>query len=120
MQSVLEALPNRLVVLEGPKDALALEQVTAGATTVLCGGLRLPVVAEKAAKQADGMPVLILTDFDTEGRRKAGELETLLAAQPVAVDRQLRKRFRAAFGVRTVEELPGALQRAMEQEENKD
>jgi 5S rRNA maturation endonuclease (ribonuclease M5) len=117
LQTVLEDLPQRLVVVEGPKDAKALEITGCCTSTVMCGGRRLEVVAENAAKQSNGMPVLVLTDFDSEGERKAGVLETLLAAQPVKVDRQLRKRFRAVFGIRTIEELPAALEREMEETE---
>ena len=49
--------------------------------------------------------VLILTDFDKEGKRKAKKLKFLLTKKGVEVEEQLRKLFSKNFRIRKIEEL---------------
>ncbi len=115
LEGTLQRLGERIAVVEGQKDLAALAIASPGTRCVPCSGRKLDVVARLAAEKAGGLPVVILTDYDSEGERKAAALEELLLAQPVKLDRGLRLRVKAVFGARTIEELPSSLERVKEE-----
>ena len=112
LEKMLGRISEQLVLVEGKNDARALE--LAGikpACVIAVQSRRAASIASLAAESGfAGVPVLLLFDFDPEGKRKAAEYEEILAASGFAVDRQGRKAFRALFRLRTLEELPHAMQ----------
>jgi len=49
--------------------------------------------------------VLILTDFDREGKKKAKKLRSLLARRRIKIEEQLRRDFSRFFRIKKIEEL---------------
>ncbi|MGC8851345.1 MAG: toprim domain-containing protein [Candidatus Micrarchaeia archaeon] len=114
LDKTFEALSGSVVVVEGKRDAAALAGVGVVARVVLAVG-RLEGVARRVAGLAGGGRVVLLTDFDLEGERKAAELKELLSLEGVRVDDRLRRDFRRLFGVRCVEEVGTAFERLQEE-----
>jgi 5S rRNA maturation endonuclease (ribonuclease M5) len=101
-------LEKEAVLVEGKKDVSAL--ATAGFTVpriIAVQGTKPERIVGKL--ELDGTGVLLLFDFDDEGKRKEAAYEAILASYGIPVDRPGRKAFRALFRVRTVEDLPHAM-----------
>ncbi len=104
-----EKLSSETVFVEGAKDVKAIEKAGFGAGAIAVNSRRPQRVVEKSIGQVDGKEVLLLFDFDEEGRRKTMEFEGLVRSAGGRVDAAGRKAFRALFRLRTIEELPTAL-----------
>ena len=65
-------------------------------------GQSLENVAEKLE---DSKNVVILTDFDRDGKRKAEKLEKLLRSSNVKIERRVRKFFKKSLKITKIEEL---------------
>ncbi len=120
-------LNEAIVIIEGKRDERALRETLApAAKAVKAGGRSADAVARRAIEaveeenkeekeekkgRKDRNRIVVLTDFDEEGERRAAEITEALAAEGVAPDASLRRNFARLFGVRCVEAAPTALER---------
>ncbi len=108
LRKMREKLEEEKVFVEGKKDAKAVEKAF-GVKAMAVEGNHSYRFAEKHASAVNGNTVLLLFDFDEEGKRKTREYEEALRARGARIDGQGRKAFRALFRLATLEELPAAL-----------
>lgn len=102
------------VVVEGPRDVDALRQVGFEGRVEICSRFSVSDsdFTETLAKEAAS--VVILTDFDEEGRRINRHLTRLLERRGVKVEVGMRREFgrlMAVLGIYVVEALYGAVSR---------
>ena len=102
------------VVVEGPRDVEALRRVGFNGRVEVCArfGVSDSDLTESLAREMDS--VVLLTDFDEEGRRINRDLTRLLERKGVKVEAGLRRRLgrlMAALGIYTVEALDNAVSR---------
>lgn len=102
------------VVVEGPRDVNALRQVGFEGRVEICSRFSVSDsdFTETLAKEAAS--VVILTDFDEEGRRINKHLTRLLERRGVKVEVGMRREFgrlMAILGIYVVEALYGAVSR---------
>ncbi|MBI4360453.1 toprim domain-containing protein [Candidatus Micrarchaeota archaeon] len=109
MQSVLDKtlqlLEGRVVLVEGKRDKKALEALGVDALVFTPHGPPLRFV-EKNATLCGQHGVVLLFDFDADGRRLTDRFTEFLLAYGVVPQALVRNRFERVFGVRTVEDLP--------------
>jgi 5S rRNA maturation endonuclease (ribonuclease M5) len=96
------------VVVEGPRDVEALRRTGFGGRVEICSRFNVSEsdLAESLAHEIESL--VILTDFDEEGRRINGHLTRLLETRGVKVEVGIRRRFgrlMAALGIHTIEAL---------------
>ncbi len=92
---------NILVLVEGKKDEKVLKKL--GITKIMRIDGRSVVSLENVIKRGK---VLILTDFDKEGRRKASKLCKLFERiKEVKIYKRLRYEFRKLFKISKIEEI---------------
>lgn len=101
-----------VVVVEGPRDVEALRSLNFKGRVIICSkvGVSEAELAESLADEASS--VVILTDFDEEGRSLNKRLTRLLERRGLKVERGLRReagRLMAYIGVYAVEALDDAL-----------
>ena len=93
----LEKISDSLVIVEGKKDVRALN--TLNFKNILpINGKPLVTVAEMVVKMTGDhrySDIIILSDFDSEGRRIAAKLSRLLRARKVHPNQRLRSRVMA-------------------------
>ncbi len=103
-------LEGKLVIAEGRKDGRALK--TLGVKNiVLLNGRPLTELALHVSKsiassgnEESGEEVVILTDFDSEGKKLAARLDYLLKKHKVMVNSRIRRKF-MKFGKTRIEDL---------------
>ena len=119
-------LNEAIVIIEGKRDERALRETLAPTTEVVkAGGRSADAVARRAIEaveeenkaekeekngRTNRNRIVVLTDFDAEGERRAVEINEALVAEGVAPDASLRRNFARLFGVRCVECVPCALE----------
>ncbi len=98
LERLITDLNDRIVVVEGKRDVRALERI----------GVRANVIAFSEVGKMEGADskAVILTDYDRAGDEKAKQVEAMLINKGIAVDYELRERFRRMFGALTIEEVP--------------
>ncbi|MDP2717818.1 MAG: hypothetical protein Q8P02_03685 [Candidatus Micrarchaeota archaeon] len=108
LDKTLGALSGKIVLVEGKNDAAALARLGVRADIRLAHGKPLRFVERHlfALKQKG---VVLLFDFDAEGRRKNAVFSELLLAYGAKPLAAVRKRFERVFGVRTIEDLPARM-----------
>ncbi len=112
LSKIRRLLETEAVIVEGKKDVSALARAGFSAPRITAvAGAKPERIAGKIQKELDGRRVLLLFDFDGEGKRKEAEFEAIFASNGVPVNRPGRKAFRALFRLRTVEDLPAAMAR---------
>jgi len=139
LRRIFKQLDESIVVVEGKRDAKALREAgvrkalillasgsaekvanrIANLTTNLSANLSANNVAKKnVAKKAARTVrtrVVLLTDFDVEGKRRCAELEEALLAEGISANASLRHAFKRLFRVNHVEQLGFALERLLEE-----
>ncbi len=93
---------DSLVIVEGKKDVNLLRSVGVKNTIPLNGRPVHEVADQVADVHTDHESVIILTDFDREGRRLASQLRTHLQRHRVQPNTRLRREL-MAFGRTTIE-----------------
>ena len=88
-------------LVEGKKDAEALKKIGLDEVIIINGKKLEDVVEEVKSKASE---VVILTDFDEEGRKKASKLIKLLVKNKIKVNKRLRREFRK-LGIIKIEEI---------------
>jgi 5S rRNA maturation endonuclease (ribonuclease M5) len=122
LQKTERGLDDCVVIVEGKRDESALRETLApNAKIVRCGGKSADAVASHAVEVRENgkQKIVVLTDFDEEGERRASEVREALLALGVAPDAALRRNFVRLLGVRCVEDAPCALARLEEALEKK-
>ncbi|UCD45545.1 MAG: toprim domain-containing protein [Candidatus Bathyarchaeota archaeon] len=109
----MEYLASTLIV-EGPRDVEALRRLGYGGRLNIYSKVSVSdaELVESIAREASS--VVILTDFDEEGRRIMGHLKHLFERNGVKVETGLRREFgrlMAAIGIYVIEDLDNAAQR---------
>ena len=85
------------IIVEGKRDAVVIKELGVKSKIYQISGKKLESVVEEVVK--DGWKkVLVLTDFDVEGRKIAAAITRLLVADGVSVDFALRRRIRSMMG----------------------
>jgi len=110
----MEYLASTLIV-EGPRDVEALRRLGYGGRLDMYSKVSVSdaELVESIAREVSS--VVILTDFDEEGRRIMGHLKHLFERNGVKVETGLRREFgrlMAAIGIYVIENLDNAAQRA--------
>ncbi len=104
LKKILTEARNELVLVEGKHDREALEYFGVYDVLEISGKSVEEVVdslVEMKVKQ-----ILILTDFDSEGKKLAGMVKKLAQANGIKVDESLRKRIGKVLGdLKRIEEL---------------
>ncbi|NYZ74966.1 toprim domain-containing protein [Candidatus Micrarchaeota archaeon] len=115
LAKTLAHLNEALILVEGKRDAAALEEI--GVTEVIEAAGRKPerVVFNALKRLKPRQKLVLLFDYDAEGERKTQEFTEMLCAEGVVPDVLQRKNFRRLLGARHVEESVAALNR-LEQE----
>lgn len=103
-----------VVVVEGARDVDALRLIGYDGRVEICSRFSVsePDLAESLAREFAS--VVILTDFDVEGKRINRHLTRLLERKGVKVEVGIRRHFgrlMAALGIRTIEALDEAVSR---------
>ena len=80
---------NKLIIVEGPKDKKALNEVGVNNYIVCLSKKAIFEVIEDVAKLTD--KVVILTDFDKKGKELYGKLNSGLQKHGVKVDHYFRE-----------------------------
>jgi|GEM_PF-1396514 len=106
LEKTLARLEKSTVVVEGKHDEQALRKAGLHCQIVLVMGRTTQLVIEKLPQNGN---IILLTDFDEEGRRKEKDLKQALAQNGLKADEAARKNFRQLFRINTVEQLPYAL-----------
>ncbi|RLI96276.1 MAG: hypothetical protein DRO99_04710 [Candidatus Aenigmatarchaeota archaeon] len=97
----IRELKERAVIVEGKKDAIALRKLGLHKIIPL-NNTPLARFAERIAESGE-REVIILTDFDKEGRKLEGKLDTLLKSYKVKTNKRLR-RVLMGFGRNCIED----------------
>lgn len=119
LMEYIDDLQGKLVIVEGKKDAMALKSL--GVKNIISlNGRPLHELAlhvsksltspdeqtgyDKGNTKAEKRDVVILTDFDSEGKMLAAKLGHLLSKHKVSVNSRLRRKF-MHFGKNRIEDL---------------
>lgn len=107
-----EAADCNALVVEGPRDRLALETLGIGGTHIVVNsGASILTVADRIAEEVHDAPwtgVILLMDWDRTGNSLQDRLHKALAGR-VPVDVGLRARLRRITHTSSVEEVPAEL-----------
>ena len=106
----LASLQRKTVLVEGKNDVAALKQLGVDADFVTATGRNEDVVRKAAKGQ-----IVLLFDFDGEGRRKEKFFRELLHNEGLSVLDAPRRKIRRAFGTLTIEELPARYEKMIEE-----
>lgn len=106
----IEKLKGKLIIVEGPRDSNALKSLGLK-NTISLNGKPLHEVALYVSKsyvsrddRNYSKEVVILTDFDSEGKKIAAKLDYLLRKHKVMVNSKLRGKF-MKFGKSQIEDI---------------
>ncbi len=87
----LEKAKDMLVIVEGKKDALALQELGFNNTFIINENNKsLNEQIEKVESSAHGKKVCILTDFDKKGKNLYLRLKAELSTRKIRLDNKLR------------------------------
>lgn len=100
------------VVVEGKNDVQSLREIEfSGEIIIFNSGLSIVRFSEDLRRRHDR--VIILTDFDVNGKRLREDIEKFFVSSGGTADTYLWEYLKRHAGVSTVEELPFAVNRAM-------
>ncbi|NYZ78240.1 toprim domain-containing protein [Candidatus Micrarchaeota archaeon] len=118
LRRLFKQLDESIVVVEGKRDVAALREAkVAEARIVQAVGSaeRVANLVAEIAAQTGCSRVVLLTDFDVEGKRRNAELSEALLAEGISANAVLRREFKRLFRVNRVEQLGFALERLLEE-----
>ena len=95
-------------IVEGKRDKKSLEFFNFEKIFTINGKSLIDFVEE-----IDRKKIVILTDFDREGRNKAREIFRLLKMKNFQIENGLRLKFRKIFGIEKIEELENLIKKIM-------
>jgi len=135
LRRIFKQLDESIVVVEGKRDAKALREAGVRKALILLASGSAEKVANRIANLTTNLSannvakknvakkaartvrtrVVLLTDFDVEGKRRCAELEEALLAEGISANASLRHAFKRLFRVNHVEQLGFALERLLEE-----
>ncbi len=115
LNKALGALDGKVVLVEGKNDLAALHRLGVVADIRPAHGKPLRFV-ERHLSAIKEKGVVLLFDFDAEGRRKTAVFSELLLAYGAKPLSAVRIRFGRVFGVRTIEDLPARFEELSEKQ----
>lgn len=89
MEKLLNEMKECLVVVEGKRDAKALEAIGLD-NVITINGQSLPALISRIQKEHKDRKVLILTDFDKKGRQIYAKITRMLQAYKIPTNSGLR------------------------------
>ncbi len=106
------------IIVEGKNDRGSLRKIDfPGNIIILNGGNSLVNFSENVAEEND--EVIILTDFDRKGVDLKKAIQRNISGLGCQVDTQLWETIRRYANIRTIEELPFAVQRMIDENEGR-
>ena len=108
------SLSESVVLVEGKNDERALKEVGISAKTVRANG-RTERIIERAIAAAHNRKIVLLFDYDAEGRRKTKYFEDAFFHAGAMASVVEWKRLSQLFKIRTIEDLPTAYWELMEE-----
>lgn len=106
------------IIVEGRNDKGCLRRIEfPGDIIILNGGSSLVNFSENVAGEND--EVIILTDFDRKGVNLKKTIQRYMSGFGCQVDTQLWDTIRRYANIRTIEELPFAVQRMLDENEGR-
>ena len=106
------------IIVEGKNDKGSLRKIEfPGDIIILNGGNSLVNFSENVAEEND--EVIILTDFDRKGVDLKETIERYMSGLGCQVDTKLWETIRRYGNIRTIEELPFAVQRMLDEYEGR-
>ncbi|MEK6954155.1 MAG: toprim domain-containing protein [Candidatus Micrarchaeota archaeon] len=115
LKKIMLELKNGLLLVEGKNDLAALEELGIAGNVILANGQNGQIVQKALSMLEKGQKLILLFDLDTEGERKTEFFKEKFFNEGMAVDTELRHKVRALFGIITMEELPTAYYRLMDE-----
>ncbi|UCD03380.1 MAG: toprim domain-containing protein [Candidatus Aenigmatarchaeota archaeon] len=107
LSKCIQELEGKLVIVEGQKDSKSLKSLGVKNIMQLNGKPLAEFtfhVSKSLISSSEGKrEVVILTDFDSEGRKIAAKLESLFRVHKVAVNARIRRKF-MQFGKNRIED----------------
>jgi 5S rRNA maturation endonuclease (ribonuclease M5) len=91
---------KKLIIVEGNKDKEVLKKIGFKKIYVISGK-----TLDKVAEEIKEKEVIILTDFDEEGRKKFRLLKKFFQSKGTKVDKDVRRRLKFLFKIGKIEEL---------------
>jgi 5S rRNA maturation endonuclease (ribonuclease M5) len=104
--SLLKELDDKQVIVEGKRDKKVLYSLNFKKIITIDKGIY------ETIEMLDKEEVLILTDFDSEGRKIAKKLNLFLQSHGFKIDRESRRKIGLLFSrlrIRKIEELRGVI-----------
>jgi 5S rRNA maturation endonuclease (ribonuclease M5) len=92
-----------LVLVEGKNDKIVLTKI--GFKNIMCVSPYSNHEIIDKITSADVDEVIILTDFDSEGSKKAADITTLLQKNHIGVNNSIRMKVKKMFAVNKIEEI---------------
>lgn len=105
-----ERLEAATIIVEGKRDVLALQRTGFSGNILAINSRRAEEFAAQLATEG-AESVIVLTDFDSAGRKIGKRFTEALRAHGIRVDSESAKRMRWIFGIRTIEDLPSAVEK---------
>jgi 5S rRNA maturation endonuclease (ribonuclease M5) len=103
LEEEIEKIKNLAFVVEGIKDENQLKKLGLKKIFTICGKPIFSVVEKIKRENFD--EVVILTDYDDEGEKKAKELAKLFQLNGIHVNKRIRAKFKSLFNINKIEEL---------------
>jgi 5S rRNA maturation endonuclease (ribonuclease M5) len=100
------------ILVEGKHDKRALIRAGfMGANVIAVSGRKPEKIVESLAYGSSVKRVVILMDFDESGRKLAKRWAEALCGYDLRIDSEVPRKMRWVFGIKTVEDLPTALEK---------
>jgi 5S rRNA maturation endonuclease (ribonuclease M5) len=103
LKEEIEKIRNVVFVVEGIKDRNQLRKLGFEKIFTISGKPLFSIVEKIKREKLN--EVVVLTDFDDEGEKKAKELTRLLQRNSIFVNQKIRNSFKSLFNINKVEEL---------------
>lgn len=107
LRKCIEELEGKLVIVEGQKDSKSLKSLGVKNIMQLDGKplaeFTYHVSKSFVSSSDERREVVVLTDFDSEGKKIAAKLESLFRMHKIAVNARIRRKF-MKFGKNRIED----------------
>jgi 5S rRNA maturation endonuclease (ribonuclease M5) len=100
LKEEIEKIKNEVFVVEGIKDKNQLKKLGFEKIFTISGKPLFSIVEKIKSKKFS--EVVVLTDFDDEGEKKAKELTKLLQLNNVFVNQKIRSKFKSLFNINKI------------------
>ncbi|MFH0836081.1 MAG: toprim domain-containing protein [Candidatus Micrarchaeota archaeon] len=116
LDKLVKGLNGKVLVVEGKHDVNALRQFGLNNRVFTATGKPERVITRVTETKA---PVVLLFDFDEEGKRKTKFFQQRFLLEGTIADVETGKRLKALLGLRTIEELNSKYEELLRELKNK-